>query len=86
MAKSTIKLEIENIGPHTKINFEGKTSSGKNAIFANNGSGKTFISRLFRLIDNPIILNSDRLLSFGKDEGRMKFAFIDTNAEKNENE
>ncbi len=73
MAELTIGLEIENIGPHTKIGFTGKTSSLKTAIYANNGSGKTFISRLFRLIENPISQNSDKLLSFTKNQGKMKF-------------
>lgn len=73
MAELTIGLEIENIGPHDKINFKEKTSSLKTAIYANNGSGKTFISRLFRLIENPTSQNSDKLLSFTKDQGKMKF-------------
>lgn len=73
MAELTIGLEIENIGPHVKIDFTGKTSSLKTAIYANNGSGKTFISRLFRLIENPISQNSDKLLSFTKNQGKMKF-------------
>jgi hypothetical protein len=73
MAELTIGLSIENIGPHAKIDFTGKTSSLKTAIYANNGSGKTFISRLFRLIENPISQNSDKLLSFTKNQGKMKF-------------
>lgn len=73
MAELTISLDIENIGPHTKINFIGKSSSLKTAIYANNGSGKTFISRLFHLIENPISQNSDKLLSFTKNQGKMKF-------------
>ncbi|DAB34659.1 MAG: hypothetical protein PWQ42_298 [Sulfurospirillum sp.] len=77
MAELTIGLKIENIGPHAKIDFTGKTSSLKTAMYANNGSGKTFISRLFRLIENPISQNSDKLLSFTKDEGKMKFEISD---------
>ena len=73
MAELTIGFKIENIGPHVKIDFTGKTSSLKTAIYANNGSGKTFISRLFRLIENPISQNSDKLLSFTKSQGKMKF-------------
>lgn len=73
MAELTIGLKIENIGPHVKIDFTGKTSSLKTAVYANNGSGKTFISRLFRLIENPISQNSDKLLSFTKNTGKMKF-------------
>lgn len=73
MAELTLSLDIENIGPHSKINFSEKTSSLKTAIYANNGSGKTFISRLFRLIENPTSQNSDKLLSFTKTQGKMKF-------------
>lgn len=73
MAKLTISLDIENIGPHINLHFSGDTPSLKTAIYANNGSGKTFISRLFRLIENPISQNSDKLLSFTKNQGKMKF-------------
>lgn len=73
MAELTIGLEIENIGPHDKIVFKEKISSLKTAIYANNGSGKTFISRLFRLIENPTSQNSDKVLSFTKNQGKMKF-------------
>lgn len=74
MAELTVLLDIENIGPHTKINFSGKTPSLKTAIYANNGSGKTFISRMFRLIEHPVSDKSDKLLSFSKNQGKMKFA------------
>lgn len=73
MADLTIGFDIENIGPHTSVNFNGKSASLKTAIYANNGSGKTFISRLFRLIENPIVEKSDKLLSFTKTQGKMKF-------------
>lgn len=73
MAELTMSFNIENIGPHGKVNFNGKISSLKTAIYANNGSGKTFISRLFRLIENPISEKSDKLLSFAKNQGKMKF-------------
>jgi len=73
MAELTISFDIENIGPHETIKFIGKTPSLKTAIYANNGSGKTFISRLFRLIENPIVEKSDKLLSFTKKQGKMRF-------------
>lgn len=77
MAELTISFDIENIGPHVKIDFTGKISSLKTAIYSNNGNGKTFISRLFRLIENPISQNSDKLLSFTKNQGKMKFEISD---------
>ena len=42
MSELTIGFEIENIGPHEKINFNGKSSSLKTAIYANNGSGNFY--------------------------------------------
>lgn len=82
MADLTINFNIENIGPHSNINFSGKSSSLKTAIYANNGSGKTFISRLFRLIENPVSQKSDKLLSFSKTEGKLKFTVINGNETK----
>lgn len=85
MANLTISLNIENIGPHNKISFNEKIPSLKTAIYANNGSGKTFISRMFRLIENPQIEKSDKLLSFSKSQGDMKFEIKSKEEGKPEN-
>ena len=50
--KFTVSLNVENIGPHSddqKIVFSDKVDSNKAIFFATNGTGKSFISRAFRL-------------------------------------
>lgn len=74
MAEIEINLEIRNIGPHKELMFNTKTKSLKISIYANNGTGKTFISRLFRLIENPTQEKSNKLLSFGSSNGNFKFS------------
>ena len=77
--KFDIKFNIENIGPHKKINSELEVSSNKLALFANNGVGKSFISRCFRLqslskeegFDSN---HSNDLITFG--ESKAQFEFI----------
>ncbi len=82
MSSLTIEINIENIGPHEKINFTGQSSSLKTAIYANNGSGKTFISRLFRLLEIPSIEKVNKLLSFTKINGSLSFNISDGTNEK----
>lgn len=75
-------LKCHNIAPLENLTREIKSSSLKIGVFANNGSGKTFISRLFRLTENhdKIILDedgkspTDKLLSFGKNSGSFSFS------------
>ena len=54
MAKIEIKqvMDIQKIGPYSSLHFEGKSSSLKTAIYGNNGSGKTFLSIIFRILEN----------------------------------
>ena len=54
MPEQKIKTEIncQNIAPIKSLNKEISSSSLKFGVFANNGSGKTFISRMFRLTEN----------------------------------
>lgn len=82
MSKLNISFNIENIGPHKEINFTGQASSLKMGIYANNGSGKTFISRLFRLIEEQNIEKSNKLLSFGENQGKMKFEISSNEKDK----
>ncbi|MDR0603341.1 MAG: hypothetical protein LBG80_03450 [Bacteroidales bacterium] len=57
--KTTIKCQ--NIAPLENLDKEILSSSLKIAVFANNGSGKTFISRLFRILEKQKtqLLNDD---------------------------
>lgn len=72
MAKINYKINISGIGPHKALSFDEVIPSQKTVIYANNGSGKTFISRVFRLIDEPSIENVTKLISFGKLKGQFE--------------
>ena len=81
--KTTIKCQ--NIAPLENLNKEIQSNSLKIAVFANNGSGKTFISRLFRILENQKTFEleeegtspTDKLLSFGKTTGNFSFKIAD---------
>lgn len=81
--KTTIKCQ--NIAPLENLDKEIQSNSLKIAVFANNGSGKTFISRLFRLTEKNAELQlgddeispTDKLLSFGKSNGVFSFKVTD---------
>ncbi|MDR2755312.1 MAG: hypothetical protein LBC20_06360, partial [Planctomycetaceae bacterium] len=87
MSKNNVKTTIrcKNIAPLENLNEEILSGSLKIGIFANNGSGKTFISRLFKLLEDQIVpeLNADgtsptdKLLSFGKSNGSFSFQITD---------
>ncbi|WP_010663729.1 AAA family ATPase [Marinilabilia salmonicolor] len=85
--KITTLIKCQNIAPIENLNREIKSSSLKMGVFANNGSGKTFLSRLFRLTENKgkIALDennqspTDKLLTFGKQNGDFSFKVIDKN-------
>ena len=87
MADSKIKTNIQCIGiaPIENLSKEITSNSLKIGVFANNGSGKTFISRLFRLTDNSIKLEldeegkspTDKIITLGKTEGNFSFKVTD---------
>lgn len=72
--KIKLNLNIENLGPHKNMELKHETNSIKMGVYANNGSGKTFISRVFRTAcsshDLPI---SDDLLTRKTSEGKFHF-------------
>lgn len=82
-----IKTEIicQNIAPIENLTRVINSNSLKMGVFANNGSGKTFLSRLFRLTENQdeLILDSegksptDKFLTFGKSFGKFSFSITD---------
>lgn len=80
--KITTLIKCQNIAPLENLNREIKSSSLKLGVFANNGSGKTFISRLFRLTENHSEIEldkdgkspTDKILSFGKNSGSFSFS------------
>lgn len=84
--KFTVSLNVENIGPHSdeqKIVFSDKVDSNKAIFFATNGTGKSFISRAFRLCA-PSVAGSlaDDVLTIGKDSGQMHFSIQADNITK----
>lgn len=87
MTEDKIKtvIKCKNIAPIENLTREIKSGSLKIGVFANNGSGKTFISRLFRLTENQSELEldkegkspTDKFLSFGKTNGNFSFSIKD---------
>lgn len=83
--KITTTIKCQNIAPIENLTREIKSNSLKIGVFANNGSGKTFLSRLFRLTENQEELkldengkcSTDKLLSFGKSTGNFSFSVKD---------
>ncbi len=83
--KITTVIKCQNIAPIENLTREIKSSSLKMGVFANNGSGKTFLSRLFRLAEKQeeLILDennkspTDKLLTFGKNSGTFSFKITD---------
>ena len=76
MSKFTVSLKIENIGPHfgpNLINETKEVESNKAIFYAVNGTGKSFISRSFRLAELPPHLCDD-LLTLGQSTAKFTFA------------
>jgi len=73
MADITFKIQAINLGPHNNLDFSEKVSSLETVIYANNGSGKTFISRALRQVSNPGISNPTRLISFSRAKANFNF-------------
>ena len=90
MATIQTKFEIEGIGPHErKLALNEGLKSNAVAIFARNGSGKSFIGRVFRLVarvgwliahgksSGEMVLQKNeayQLLTVGRNSGRMSFS------------
>lgn len=73
----TVSMSLENIGPHcgeNRILFSESFNSNKVIFYATNGTGKSFISRAFRLCTtsktNMIV---DEVLTVGEQEGYFSF-------------
>ena len=74
MAKPKLTFDIRNIGPHSVLNKIDTCGSLKLGVFANNGTGKTFISRMFRLTDlEATSKETDKLLKLKESNGSFKF-------------
>lgn len=89
MAKIKTEINCQNIAPINNLKKEIKSSSLKIGVFANNGSGKTFISRMFRLTEKTEELSldengnspTDKLITLGKTKGSFNFKITDKDEE-----
>ncbi|MCW3084259.1 MAG: hypothetical protein JWP12_1625 [Bacteroidetes bacterium] len=74
MAKTiNTKIEAQNIGPHENLTATFPMTALKIGVFANNGSGKTFLSRMFRLINVNTAEKTNKLLAINKTSGSFAF-------------
>ena len=78
----SITISLDNIGPHygnKKLSFSEVVNSNKNIFYATNGTGKSFISRAFRLCSpSKASMVADDVLTIGKQTGFFSFQ-IQTN-------
>ena len=61
-----VKIQCTNIAPLTKLDNEFENKSLKIGVFANNGCGKTFLSRMFRLLEKTNVNDNDGGSILGK--------------------
>lgn len=79
-------IQCENLAPLEKMTEEINSGALKIAVLANNGSGKTFLSRIFRLLEinhPPIVLENgkvetDKLITFEKNTCKFSFKITET--------
>ena len=77
-SKFHIKFKISGIGPlNMTFPFELDQDIGKAIIYAPNGSGKTFVSRCFALLDgiNSTPYEVSQLVSFSQEMGFYNFSY-----------
>lgn len=68
------RLKLKGFGPFdTQLDWLMSSSTAKVAIYAGNGQGKSTISRLFRLAENPQTPCSRDLITRGADKGTFSF-------------
>lgn len=81
MSDFRLRISAKNIGPHEKLDRIFDVSSNKTIIFAGNGCGKTFISRMFRLQQSSDGL-CDRFIKNGENDGYFVFEQISEKANR----
>lgn len=81
MAKIKTTISCENIAPLENLTKEIESKTLKIGILADNGSGKTFISRMFRLTEKLDLedegKSTDKLITFKKTSAKFSFKIID---------
>lgn len=83
--KIITEIKCQNIAPIENLTRVIESNSLKMGVFASNGSGKTFLSRLFRLTENSdeLVLDesgvspTDKLISLRKNSGSFSFSIRD---------
>jgi len=81
-----MKMVLNNIGPHDSLNFQKTINSINIGIYGNNGEGKTYISRMFRIVNNNDVDESyNKYISIGKTNGDFLIEFKNTNDSINTN-
>lgn len=76
----TIEIQATCVGPHDNFKTRHQIGSLEIGVYANNGVGKTFLSRALRVAAKPEPESSDsnRLLSMGKDTGNFNLKIANT--------
>ena len=81
MSERKLKFDISNLGPIESLNKEFDTGQLRTAIFATNGTGKTFISRAFGLVDkfqnNETLDDIDRFININQSNANFLFNYYD---------
>lgn len=81
-----MRMVLNNIGPHNNVNFQRTIKSINIGIYANNGAGKTYISRMFRLANNKDADESyNKYISIGETNGDFFIEFKNSNDPINSN-
>ena len=78
------KIKLTDIGPHSNTELSSRVSSINMALYADNGSGKSFISKSFKRVTdlkyldktnsdkvNDLIEKSSAMVRFGKNQGLL---------------
>ena len=89
MPDFNVSLSLKGIGPHKDTKFDANVSSITMAIYAENGSGKSFISKSFKRVSDLRFMesgNEDELkaktsamVRFGEDKGIMNLSITEPN-------
>ena len=84
-----VSLSLKGIGPHIDTKFDEKVSSIAMAIYAENGSGKSFISKSFKRIsdlgfmesgnEDDLKAKTSAMVRFGEEKGILKFDIDEPN-------
>ena len=85
MADFRLEMSFQGIGPHANSVFDERMKSINMAIYANNGSGKSFISKSFKRVTDlnsldksnddktaELISKSNAMIRFGEKQGSMR--------------